>query len=129
MASVPDIVRQFRLYYISVSTHLTTFKGKYCDLVYIECGGIFNNTENSGLIESPGFSDNMTYNASEQCVWVITNRNQNSSIEVRFLALDLETQGECSYDFVEIREGIEFHTLDRVAIGQMTFMRPAFHPF
>jgi len=70
-----------------------------------DCGGVFNSTDTSGIIESPGFSDNMTYNASEQCVWLIANRNIDSSIALRFIALDLERQGECSYDFVEMREG------------------------
>jgi len=75
-----------------------------------DCGGALDVLAPSGVLQSPGFDGNGTYNVSEQCVWIINNgRLTNSSIMINFTALDLEEHGECSFDFVEIREGSD-HT-------------------
>lgn len=77
--------------------------------VFTVCGEVLNGSLTTGVIESPGFSSNSnsTYNVSEECIWVLTNRRPaGSSIAIRFSTLDLEVHGECSFDFVEIREGI-----------------------
>ena len=72
-----------------------------------ECGDQLNIYDNNGVIESPGYSQaNSSYNVSVQCVWTLNNRQfSNTSIALRFTALDLEPHGECNFDFVEIREG------------------------
>lgn len=60
----------------------------------------------NNVIRSTGFHLNASYNVSEQCIWIVYNPNlADSSIAVRFLTLDLESHGECRFDFVELREG------------------------
>jgi len=77
-----------------------------------DCGGELIAADQYSTIESPGFMTNSSYNASQQCIWTISSRNEDgvtgdgSSIVVRFTELDLEAHGSCMYDFVELREGL-----------------------
>ena len=105
---------QFALLSLRTLTNTNCF---FCFNVFLrdalfgsDCGGDL--TDSNAIIESPGFSSNMSYNASQQCIWTISGRNNgawsgyNSSIVVRFTELDLEAHSGCIYDFVELREGI-----------------------
>ncbi len=71
------------------------------------CGGTLTRAANpNGTIESPGFSENSTYDSSVQCIWKLSNhQSANSSISIRFITLNLEHHGDCNWDFVQFREG------------------------
>jgi cubilin len=82
------------------------FKATYTSDKMADCGFTLCPVSET-IIESPGFSDNSSYNASQQCIWTIScpSLPAESTMVIRFLALDLERHGECIYDFVELREG------------------------
>ncbi|XP_041372182.1 cubilin-like [Gigantopelta aegis] len=65
------------------------------------CGGQF--TQDRGTIVSPNYPN--AYNHNAECVWTITV-SQGDTLTLTFTTFDLETGTTCSYDFVEIRDGI-----------------------
>lgn len=64
------------------------------------CGGQITSTK--GSISSPNYPKSYAHNA--QCEWRISV-NEGSVIEIIFTDLDLETQSECKYDYLEIFDG------------------------
>ena len=77
-------------------------------IFYISVCGRTIQHSGTGRIESPGYSEtNGTYPNSMQCIWVVENEERtNSSIVFTFDEdFDVETHGECYFDFIEIREG------------------------
>lgn len=66
------------------------------------CGGQITSTK--GSISSPNYPTSYAHNA--QCEWKISV-NYGSSIEIIFTDLDMETQSECKYDYLEIFDGAD----------------------
>lgn len=64
------------------------------------CGGLITSTK--GSISSPNYPNSYAHNA--QCEWRISV-NEGSAIEIIFTDLDMETQSECKYDYLEIFDG------------------------
>lgn len=80
------------------------------------CGGILSNT--NGNITSIGYP-NANYSNNEECIWVIQNPNINgSTIMLNFMDFSLESHGDCTYDFIEVREGILFFFCVHMMNGQ-----------
>ncbi|CRL00998.1 CLUMA_CG014207, isoform A [Clunio marinus] len=69
------------------------------------CGGQISSTK--GSISSPGYPKSYAHNA--QCEWRISV-NEGSMIEIIFTDLDLETESDCKYDYVEIFDGADAST-------------------
>ncbi|XP_069837920.1 scavenger receptor cysteine-rich domain-containing protein DMBT1-like [Dendropsophus ebraccatus] len=67
---------------------------------FYSCGGIL--TESHGRITSPYYPS--LYPRNSQCTWEIRTA-PNTSIELNFVRLDLESSGNCTYDFVTIYDG------------------------
>ena len=64
------------------------------------CGGQITSTK--GSISSPNYPSSYAHNS--QCEWRISV-NEGSTIEIIFNDLDMETQSECKYDYLEIFDG------------------------
>ncbi|XP_021357124.1 cubilin-like [Mizuhopecten yessoensis] len=80
------------------------FRASYTSNNELVCGGTL--TSNPGTITSPGYDTGANYTNNQQCVWVIANRNvTDTSVALRFYSFQLESHGNCNFDFLEIREG------------------------
>lgn len=64
------------------------------------CGGKFFSP--TGTIRSPGYPE--PYQTNKDCTWVITAPN-NKQVELLVKDFELESQGSCSFDSLEIRNG------------------------
>lgn len=82
----------------SSSIGLQAFRASY----HTECGGdlLIDNTER---LESPNFP--MPYRPNQECVWRIRTES-NYQVALAFDTFDLESHDNCSFDFVEIRDGL-----------------------
>lgn len=69
------------------------------------CGGAI--TSMKGSISSPSYPNSYAHNA--QCEWRISV-NEGSTIEIIFTDLDMETQSDCKYDYLEIFDGADAST-------------------
>ena len=58
-----------------------------------------------GSFSSPGYTNpNGTYRNSQQCIWVLEEpKTMVLTFETEF---DVESHGECLYDYLEVREGV-----------------------
>lgn len=72
-------------------------KYQYCVRVHLGCGADL--TGPSGSIFSPNYP--FHYNHHAECYWTITV-SQGSSVLVVFADLLIETDSDCSYDYVEV---------------------------
>ena len=66
-----------------------------------ECGGYFSTA--NGTVTSPSYPDNYPGNAD--CTYTISQPNGNV-ILLNFLSMDIEDDTSCSYDYLEIRDGL-----------------------
>ena len=64
------------------------------------CGGTLSTP--TGVITSPNYPN--FYSVRTDCIWTIV-RPPGNTIEVSFTDMDLEQSTNCSYDFVEVRDG------------------------
>ncbi|EDV28197.1 uncharacterized protein TRIADDRAFT_53561 [Trichoplax adhaerens] len=64
------------------------------------CGGSLSTP--TGVITSPNYPN--FYSVSTDCVWTVA-RPPGNKLEILFTDMDLEQNANCSYDFVEIRDG------------------------
>lgn len=69
------------------------------------CGGLITSTK--GSISSPNHPLSYAHNA--QCEWRISV-NEGSTVEIIITDLDMESQTECKYDYLEIFNGIDAST-------------------
>ncbi|XP_070181137.1 uncharacterized protein [Littorina saxatilis] len=82
-------------------------KNRWCHPVIGDeaaCGGTW--TSPTGIIRSPNFPND--YNNNLDCVYVITAPDvwpEGNHVTLTFTAFDLEVHANCSYDYVEIRDG------------------------
>ena len=65
------------------------------------CGGSFITPQ--GILASPSYPDNYPGNAD--CTYTISQPNGNV-ILMNFLSMDIEDDTSCSYDYLEIRDGL-----------------------
>ncbi|XP_042658381.1 tolloid-like protein 2 isoform X2 [Tyto alba] len=65
------------------------------------CGGEIH--KNSGQIQSPNYPDD--YRPSKECIWKITV-SEGFHIGITFQAFEIEWHDACSYDYLEIRDGL-----------------------
>lgn len=65
-----------------------------------QCGGRL--IQDSGVITSPMYPYNYPSNAN--CVWII-QANPSQQIRLNFSKFEIEKQGACSFDFLELRNG------------------------
>ncbi|XP_019644750.1 PREDICTED: tolloid-like protein 2 [Branchiostoma belcheri] len=73
------------------------------------CGGDIK--KESGQIQSPNYPDD--YRPNKECVWRITvPRGYN--IGLTFQAFEIERHDTCSYDYVEVRDGLDEEYSDRL---------------
>ncbi|XP_061565169.1 uncharacterized protein LOC133419767 [Cololabis saira] len=61
-----------------------------------KCGGVIQRAQGHIVLES--------YPANARCEWTV-EVERNSIIELRFSALSLESDHNCGYDYVEVRDG------------------------
>jgi CUB domain len=47
------------------------------------------------------------YDNREDCDWVIDSNLDSMSVQIRFLAFELEDAQDCSYDYVEVYDGYD----------------------
>ncbi|XP_076455694.1 uncharacterized protein LOC143290240 isoform X2 [Babylonia areolata] len=87
------------------------------------CG--WNTTALQGTVQSPNFPGN--YSNNQDCVYIIT-APAGYQVTLTFTDFDLEPQGKCSYDFVEIRDGrnetsplLAFHCISSLPGPDRTF--------
>lgn len=66
----------------------------------IVCGGKYFTT--SGMIRSPGWPAD--YSPDKECVWIISVKT-GRQIELNFTKFDIEEHDDCSFDYLEIRNG------------------------
>jgi len=67
-----------------------------------QCGGIIDSP--SGELITPGVISGNNYPTSRDCTWVI-NAPPQQQIYAQFNLFELEGGADCSYDFVELRNG------------------------
>ncbi|XP_071156308.1 cubilin-like isoform X2 [Mytilus edulis] len=103
------------------------FRASYSSQEDTVCGGILSNT--NGNITSIGYP-NANYSNNEECIWVIQNPNINgSTIMLNFMDFSLESHGDCTYDFIEVREGTDENgELVGKFCGNTTLPLPVFSP-
>lgn len=80
------------------TTGLNAFRGAY----QTECGGDLFATV-TGRLESPNYP--MPYRPDQECIWRIRT-DPNYQVALTFDTFDLESHDNCSFDFVEIRNGL-----------------------
>ena len=56
-------------------------------------------TTPSGSFTSPNYP--MPYGHNAECIWTITAA-RGSTIQLMFVAIDIELHGNCAYDYVEV---------------------------
>lgn len=66
----------------------------------LACGGTLSAP--TGVITSPNYPN--FYSVRTDCIWTII-RPPGNTVEVVFTDMDLEQNANCSFDFVEIRDG------------------------
>ncbi|CAG9771064.1 unnamed protein product [Ceutorhynchus assimilis] len=71
-----------------------------------QCGGILQATQEKRQIYSHSSYGNATYSPMTSCDWFIIG-NEGYNIKLTFKAFDLENEEECSYDFVEVFDGLD----------------------
>uniref|UniRef100_A0A3P8SX64 Cubilin n=1 Tax=Amphiprion percula TaxID=161767 RepID=A0A3P8SX64_AMPPE len=64
------------------------------------CGGTF--TESEGVIISPNWPNDYTHN--RQCIYLI-KLPEGETVALNFTNMSLESQGNCTFDYVEVRDG------------------------
>ncbi|KAF6722152.1 Cubilin [Oryzias melastigma] len=64
------------------------------------CGGTF--TDSEAVIISPNWPNNYAHN--RQCIYLI-QLPSNEKVALNFTDMDLETHSDCSFDYVEVRDG------------------------
>ena len=69
---------------------------------FAECGGTFTNL--TGTIMTPDFPNN--YPANVDCEWIITVPITHS-LTLSFETFNIEQSAKCSYDSLEIWEGVK----------------------
>uniref|UniRef100_A0A8C3PZC6 Metalloendopeptidase n=1 Tax=Chrysolophus pictus TaxID=9089 RepID=A0A8C3PZC6_CHRPC len=74
------------------------------------CGGEIR--KDAGQIQSPNYPDD--YRPSKECIWKITV-SEGYHIGISFQAFEIEWHDACSYDYLEIRDGL---TENSPLIGQ-----------
>ncbi|RMC04939.1 hypothetical protein DUI87_18115 [Hirundo rustica rustica] len=79
----------------------STWTGPECQTAQQECGGELTGTY--GSISSPGYPGN--YPVNRNCVWTIST-SPGLLITFAFGTLSLEHHENCSYDYLEIRDGL-----------------------
>ncbi|XP_068544100.1 tolloid-like protein 2 isoform X6 [Anas acuta] len=65
------------------------------------CGGEIH--KDAGQIQSPNYPDD--YRPSKECIWKITV-SEGFHIGITFQAFEIEWHDTCSYDYLEIRDGL-----------------------
>ncbi|GAB0192284.1 tolloid-like protein 2 [Grus japonensis] len=65
------------------------------------CGGEIH--KDAGQIQSPNYPDD--YRPSKECIWKITV-SEGFHIGIMFQAFEIEWHDACSYDYLEIRDGL-----------------------
>ncbi|NXX63710.1 TLL2 protein, partial [Scopus umbretta] len=65
------------------------------------CGGEIH--KDAGQIQSPNYPDD--YRPSKECIWKITV-SEGFHIGITFQAFEIEWHDACSYDYLEIRDGL-----------------------
>ena len=65
------------------------------------CGGTLKTLD--GLLTSPSYPDN--YQNNEDCVYTISP-DKGTIISLTFISMDIEHEDTCSYDYLEIRDGL-----------------------
>ncbi|XP_025950725.2 tolloid-like protein 2 isoform X2 [Dromaius novaehollandiae] len=65
------------------------------------CGGEIH--KDAGQIQSPNYPDD--YRSSKECIWKITV-SEGFHIGITFQAFEIEWHDTCSYDYLEIRDGL-----------------------
>ncbi|KAM9302073.1 embryonic protein UVS.2-like [Gastrophryne carolinensis] len=78
----------------------TGFKASYSP---VNCGGTY--TSFSGTVSSPRYDGNTSYPPYSDCTWTILAPS-GYKIQLSFSSFSLEPSSPCSYDFLEIRDGI-----------------------
>uniref|UniRef100_A0A8V0ZKP3 Metalloendopeptidase n=1 Tax=Gallus gallus TaxID=9031 RepID=A0A8V0ZKP3_CHICK len=105
-------------------TSMDLFKSRLCWYDYVEvrdgywrkapllaiCGGEVR--KDAGQIQSPNYPDD--YRPSKECIWKITV-SEGFHIGISFQAFEIEWHDACSYDYLEIRDGL---TENSPLIGQ-----------
>ncbi|NWT02017.1 TLL2 protein, partial [Mionectes macconnelli] len=69
------------------------------------CGGEIQ--KDAGQIQSPNYPDD--YRPSKECIWKITV-SEGFHIGITFQAFEVEWHDTCSYDYLEIRDGLTEHS-------------------
>lgn len=89
---------------------LITLNYKFVSSSSRQCGGRL--IQDSGVITSPMYPYN--YPSNSLCIWVIQT-NPSQQIRLNFSKFEIEKQGACSFDFLELRNG---PTSDSPLIGR-----------
>ncbi|KAM6943554.1 LOW QUALITY PROTEIN: inactive serine protease PAMR1 [Xenentodon cancila] len=66
-----------------------------------KCGGVIQRAQGHIVLES--------YPANARCEWTV-EVGRDSIVELRFLALSLESDHSCGYDYVEVRDGNDLNS-------------------
>lgn len=115
---IPKLIRSVsnQLYIQFVTDSSRSGPGFYIewDSTATGCGGIL--TSYRGSIASPNYPE--PYGVMAVCVYKITV-SQGSTINITFTDLDLESQGSCVFDYVEVFDGqwANARTLGKVCSG------------
>ena len=62
-------------------------------------------TTPSGSFTSPNYP--MPYGHNAECIWTITAA-RGSTIQLMFVAIDIELHTNCAYDYVEVTDHVRF---------------------
>lgn len=81
------------------------------------CGGFFNTS--SGVIQSPDIDRNGKYDDNLDCWWHIIIEEDNI-IKLTFEYMDIEPNQQCSFDYLEIYDGIITNSLIDKYCGDKT---------
>ncbi|XP_075693166.1 astacin-like metalloendopeptidase [Rhinoderma darwinii] len=82
------------------SVTATGFKASYST---VDCGGTF--TAPTGVVFTPGHDKNQTYEPFSDCTWTIL-APVGYKVQLTFVDFSLEASATCSYDSVQIRDGM-----------------------
>ncbi|XP_045117385.1 cubilin-like [Portunus trituberculatus] len=105
--TVPDIYSHSHQLYIKFTAdYSVTYRGfkLQWDSTTLGCGGLLTGV--TGGIISPGYPQ--PYSHLSDCYWTI-RVSQGSFIQLHFTDMDLEPSNDCTYDFVEVRDGSTQH--------------------
>ena len=88
--------------YSAILHILFIFLTAYLKTATAQCGQT-DFTELSSVVESPTFGVAAAYPDNSNCIFSVTTPRPESTVTITFTALDIEFEGSCGYDSLEIK--------------------------